>query len=261
MATINSQNNTLTSSSGSGSFVGSTSPVLTAADFGGADTFKIPSAAAPSLSSVGSIAVDTTISSFNAMLLYRTASQSLIGISIPSADLSGASNGQLIGYNSAGQKLTLINSLGVSTQILGYNSANSSSDDTTTSTSAVNTSLTVNYTPLNASSILYIFLCGAGSCTVTGANARTQRYATYIIRRTTGSAANLATANNGRILTSSTLNASDSYYNVCLATTETAGDTNVHTYTLQHNVNVADTTTTFLGSTCRAFIVVWELKV
>lgn len=260
MATINVVNNTLTSSSGTGSFVGSADPVLTAADFGGATTLKIPNGNSPTLSTAGDLAVDNSITNFNGMLKYRDSTQTLLGISIPFADLASATNGQLIGYSSASSKMTLITPSSTPQVIAGYASASSTADDTTTSTSAVNTSLTVTYTPTNASNLLLIEVHGVGICTITSGTSN-QRYATYIIRRTSGSAADLATVLNGRASRITTSAAEESFYNVSFFITETAGNTSAHTYILQHDVNVSGGSTTFSGSLCKAFMVVTELKV
>ncbi len=83
MATINSVNNSLTSATGTASFSGSTSPVLTGnIDASGATSFKIPSSASPSLSVTGQVAVDTTVTGYPGLLNYYSGSEVLIGLGI-----------------------------------------------------------------------------------------------------------------------------------------------------------------------------------
>ena len=258
MATINSTNNTLTSATGTGSFVGSASPTITALDAGGATTLKIPNSASPSLSNAGEIAIDTSITNFNGMLKYRDSSQTLLGVSIPTADLASPTNNYIIGYNSASSKLTLITQSSV-TKIAGYASATSAADDTTTSTSDVDTSLTVSYTPTSASNLLIIYAYGAGFAEAT-ANTN-DRSSIYTLRRTTGTAADLSSIPCGRVSSVTDPDPATSYYNVAIYAQETAGSTSSHTYILRHRCRSSNETTTFQGTACAAFIIVMEMAV
>lgn len=259
MATINSVNNTLTTASGTVNFLGSASPVITSGDCGDATTLKIPSGTSPTLSNAGEIAVDTSIASFNGMLKYRDSSQTLLGVSIPTADLASPTNGYIIGYSSASSKLTLIAQSGGSSKIVGYTSATSTSDDTTTSTSDVDTSLTVSYTPTNSSNLLLIYVYGAGFAEAT--TTTRDRSSIYTIRRTSGTPADLAVIPCGRVSSVNSSATAPTYYNVSFYAQETAGSTSSHTYILRHRCRSTNETTSFTGTTCAAFIIVMEMLV
>jgi hypothetical protein len=193
------------------------------------------------------------------MLKYRDSSQTLLGVSIPTADLASPTNNYIIGYNSASSKLTLIAQSGGSSQIAGYNSASRTSDDTTTSTSATDTGLTVSYTPTSASNLLFIFVYGYGHTSATSTTRN--RSATYYIRRTSGTPADIVTVANGRIASVNSSSAAHTYYSVALIGSETAGSTSSHTYILRHACNNTNATTTLVGTSCTSFMIVMEMAV
>jgi len=259
MTTINILGHALSGSTGSGSFVASDSPTLTGTiDCSGAGSLEIPNSAAPTTSAAGQIAIDTTITSMTPLPQFNDGSNTLYSFSIPAADLS-TTNGKILTYNSASSKFTLTAPLTQNTKIVKAAYATSSATDTTTSSSFVNTSLTINYTPAGGSNTLWVIAGGFAKNERTAATPATRIFK-FILNRSTGTPANLATINCGRIVNNSPgSNAVPQYEIVNISGTEISGDTSTHTYTLQMATNNTNTTTTFDGSTVAAVIMVIEL--
>ncbi len=232
MTTINAVNNTLTGATGTGSFVGSISPTLTGTiDASGATSFEVPNSAAPTTSSAGQIALDTTITGYTPLPQFNDGTNTLYAISIPTADLS-TTNNNIVTYNSASSKFTLTAPSGGADKVVGFASASATSTTSVTVVTYVDTSLTITYTPTNASNLLFIQVyCQLESNKNTGNN--TERYGYARIRRTSGSAATLTTSKAGRLLSSSSSSTSSNHDSVCMAAIETAGSTSAHTYVAQ----------------------------
>jgi hypothetical protein len=259
MTNINNFGGPLSGATGTGSFAGSDSPTLTGTiDCSGAATLEIPNSAAPTTSAAGQIAIDTTITSMTPLPQFNDGSNTLYAFSIPSADLS-TTDGKILTYNSASSKFTLTAPLTQNTKILKAAYATSSATDTTTSSSLVNTSLTINYTPVGGSNTLWVIAGGFAKNERTAASPATRIFK-FNITRSTGTPATLVTANCGRIVNNTPgTNAVPQYECVNLSATEISNDTSTHTYTLQFATNNTSTTTTFDGSTVPAFIMVFEL--
>lgn len=259
MTTINILGNGLSGSTGSGSFVASDSPTLTGTiDCSGAATFEVPNSAAPTTSAAGQIAIDTTITSMTPLPQFNDGSNTLYAFSIPAADLS-TTDGKILTYNAASSKFTLSTPLTQNTKIIKAAYATSSATDTTTSSSQVNTSLTINYTPVGGSNTLWIIAGGFAKNERTAASPATRIFK-FDINRSTGTPAVIAAANCGRIVNNTPgTNAVPQYECVNVSGTEISNDTSMHTYTLRMATNNTNTTTTFDGSTVPAFIMVFEL--
>lgn len=263
MTTINSTNNTLTGTTGTGSFVGSDSATLTGTiDCSGAATFELPNSAAPTTSSAGQIAIDTTITGYTALPQFNDGTNTLYAISIPAADLS-TTNGNIVTYNSSSSKFTLTAPSGGADKVVGFASASCTSSSATTLNSYSDTSLTITYTPTNASNLLFIQAYVELQNNKNSGN-NTERYGFARIRRSSGTATTITTAKTGRLLSSGTASSSASYDSFCIAGIETAGDTSAHTYVIQIATGGAAGITTFesaSGSSKTSYIFVWELSV
>lgn len=262
MATINSVNNSLTSATGTGSFVGSDSHSLTGTlNWSSASSLEIPNNSAPTTSSAGQIAIDTTISGYTPLPQFNDGSNTLYAISIPSADLS-TTNGNIVTYNSASGKFTLSAPTVTNGKVVGTASAVLSADFTTTSTSYTDSGLTISYTPTNASNILYVWARGFAAIE-RNAGTLTNRYGFYKLRRTTGTAADLSIQQLG--MTNFTSSNSPLYQDGCMdiAFTETAGSTSSHTYIIQVATSSTNLNAHLYGdsSNLRTVIFVWELAV
>ena len=75
-------------------------------DFGGADDFEIPNGATPTVDTAGQIAMDTTITDHNGMIIYHDGTTAMTAIAIPTADLTATDN-HIIKYDAAGNKFTM----------------------------------------------------------------------------------------------------------------------------------------------------------
>ncbi len=258
MTNINVFGSNLAGATGTGSIVGSDSPTLTGTiDCSGAITFEIPNSAAPTTSSAGQIAIDTTITSMTPLPQFNDGSNTLYAFSIPAADLS-TTDGRILTYNSASSKFTLSTPLTQNTKIIKAAYATSSATDTTASTTFVDTSLTISYTPAGGSNTLWIIAGGSGSIQRTSGSPASRLFA-FQINRSTGTPASIASTVGSRILNSPGSNAVPQYECVNVSGTEISGDTSTHTYTLQMRVNNVTNTATFDGSIVPAFIMVFEL--
>lgn len=75
-------------------------------DFGGATDLEIINAAAPVVDTAGQVAMDTTITSHNGMLIYHDGTTAMTIPAIPTADLSVTDN-HIIKYDLGGTKFTM----------------------------------------------------------------------------------------------------------------------------------------------------------
>lgn len=259
MTTIDILGTGLSGSTGSGTFAASVGPTLGGTiDCSGGTSFKIPNGAAPTTTSAGQIGLDTSITGLTALPQFNDGTNTLYAFSIPAADLS-TTDGKILTYNSGSSKFTLSTPLTQNTKIIKAAYATSSATDTTTSSSFVNTSLTINYTPAGGSNTLWVIAGGFAKNERTAATPATRIFK-FDINRSTGTPASIATANCGRVVNNSPgTNAVPQYECVNLSGTEISNDTSTHTYTLRMATNNTNTTTTFDGSTVPAFIMVFEL--
>lgn len=262
MANRNGLNNVLKGSTGTASFVGSDSPVLTGnVDAGGATTFKIPNGSAPTLNADGQLALDTSITDFNDLLTYRAASTNYVVVGILDADLT-TNNGDIITYNATSDKFTMSTFTGGSNQIVQYVIGTSTSNDTSTSTSMANTSLSASITPTSTSNKILVRVFGYGKSEYTSGGGTTNRSGRFGIRRTSGTPVDLIIANTGRLERFDvTTELATSYYNIMIGGQETAPATSSQTYVCQFATGNTSVTTSFLGSSCPARMIIYELKV
>jgi hypothetical protein len=188
---------------------------------------------------------------------FNDNANTLYSIAIPAADLS-TTDAKILTYASAG-KFTLTAPLPQFTKIVKAAYATSSATDTTTSSSLVNTSLTINYTPAGGSNTLWIIAGGFAKNERTAASPATRIFK-FGITRSTGTPLTLTNINCGRVVNNSPgTNAVPQYECVNISATEVTGDTSTHTYTLQMATNNTNTTTTFDGSTVPGIIMIFEL--
>ncbi len=258
MTTINVDGLGLLNVTGNGSYIGNANPIFGGTlDWSGASSLKPPTASSPT-TTTGRIALKTSITSMTPLMQFNDGTNSLLSIAIPSADLS-TTDGKILTYNSASSKFTLSTPLTQFTKIIKAGYATSSATDTTTSSSFVNSSLTINYTPAGGSNTLWVIAGGFAKNERTAASPATRVFK-FDINRSTGTPASLTNINCGRIVNNSPgSNAVPQYECVNLSGTEISNDTSVHTYTLRIATNNTNTTTTFDGSTVPAFIMVLEL--
>lgn len=258
MATINSVNNTLTSASGSTSFVGTASPVFTGAVDCSTTSFEIPNNATPTISSAGHIALDTSVTSFKPTVVYHngTASQALIAVK--SANLS-TTDGHIIAYDSVNSEFKMQAPSGSSGKaIVQYGFASLGSDQTTTSASVTSTGLTINITPTVSSNKICCNIYGYISATRNGSTPD-QRYGTIYMRRTVSAVTTtLTTTNIGRTLTSGSSANNTSYVPFLLYYEEVPGSTTARTYFLAFSSPSTNMTFTVFAN---AFVHVYELEV
>jgi len=256
MTTINILGNGLSGTTGTGSFVGSSSPVLTGTlDWSGASFLRLPVSAAPSLSITGQMALDDTITGYPPLIKYYDGTQEMAILSMASADFSATDNYQ-ISYNNASSKLAMTQQ--ANGKLINYVVATSTTDDSTTSVSFASSSLSASITPRSTSNTIYVLT----SCYANvGVNTGTQTDITFYmrIRRTSGSAATLGQGRTGK--TNLTANSTPhSYRNVQLIGAETVPATSAQTYELQFG-QLASTsfTANIVGSTYPAFMILMEV--
>jgi hypothetical protein len=257
MATINSVNNTLTSSSGTTSFAGSDSPTLTGAVDCSGTSFEIPNSGTPTISSAGHIALDTSVTSFKPTIVYHngTASQALIAVK--AANLS-TTDGHVIAYDSANTEFKMqAPSGGTGKAIVQYGFANLSSTAATTSASVTATGLTIDITPTVGTNKICCNIFGKTS-SVWLSGVISPRYGTVYIRRTVSAVTTtLTTTNVGRVLTSADTSL-NTYAPFNLYFEEVPGSTTTRTYLLSFSSPNSGLTFSVLSGT---FIYVHELEV
>lgn len=263
MSKINVVNNTLSSQTGDTFFVGSDSHSLTGdIDFTGADTVEIPNSAAPTVSSAGQIAIDTTITSYTALPLIHDGVEQLYNLSVPYTNLTAASDGYLVTYNSGALNLSAPPTI-AGGKIVGFSYAASTTLDSTTSATYVSSSLTDSYTPTNASNLLLIEVYGLMEVQKTGGGNIAPRVGSVNLRRTTGTAANLVSSDIGRTMASSSASNLIQYLPFNLSYIETAGSTASHTYLLQFRQASGSTAVTvdLRGDIGALIMIIYELEV
>ncbi len=75
-------------------------------DFGGASTFEIPNAAAPTVIAAGQIAVDTTITDYTGLIKYHDGVEELTVVAMPTANLTTTDN-HVVVYDAAGNEFKM----------------------------------------------------------------------------------------------------------------------------------------------------------
>lgn len=151
----------------------------------------------------------------------------------------------------------------LSSQVVQYVVATSAVDDTSTSQTLANSSLTANITPTSTSNRIVV-VCYAPASFTTASNA-TNYAVRFDIRRTTGSASTLSGtpsgALTGHLFNSSVAN--DTSQNMAtIIGTEIAPATSLQTYVLRFARVASSGTATILGaSNGPAFMLILELKV
>lgn len=157
---------------------------------------------------------------------------------------------------------TYVDSL--ASKVVQWVSSTSSTDDTSTSSTLANSSLTGNITPTSASNRIVVMCYAPVNFTSTGS---IQNYGTKLaIRRSTGTPAIITGGASGAIdgHIFATARANDADYGICtIIGTEIAPSTSMQTYTLQFaRLSPTGGTSTISGSTTGpAFMLLMELKV
>lgn len=113
--------------------------------------------------------------------------------------------------------------------------ATSTTDDTTQSATAVNSTLTASITPLQADSVIVVTVSARIAALYVSGGAIAARYATYEIYRSTGTPAIIQSADVGRNLVATNAAQGESYDALHLMATEAPG-AGTHTYRLRHFV-------------------------
>lgn len=258
--TNNSINTNTTGQTGTGLIVGSNSPSFSGSlNIGGASSLKIPNSASPVLSSSGDIAIDTSIPNFDGMIKYHDVTSEYTVIGLPFNNLSAVDN-NVVSYDSASSEFIMREQ--DATGLVNYAISVDTSNVSTTSTSFVNTPLTISITPLYADSMLFIrgFLYGQSQANPSIVT-KSQMLALYIIRRSTGTAATLINVGAGRQAEMPVTSGDPSYYPMLIAAQEVAGDTNVHTYTVRYRNIETGVITNIFGNTFASIMVVYEMRV
>ncbi len=258
MTTINAVNNTLTSATGTGNFVGSVSPVLTGdIDTSGASFFRLPVSATPTVNVTGQMALDTTVSGYPGLIKYYDGTQEMAILGMAAADFT-ATNNYVITYDNASSKLKLAaQSAGGGGLIVQYIIATSTADDSTTSTTLGDTSLTASITATSGSNNIAVMCSFYGTATINSGTPINIDFPTRIVRSTPGSA-NFVSRNSGRLLDASSSTAA-SYRNVKLGFIESAGTAALHTYKLQYRTEVSTVTSKIWGSVYPAIMILMEI--
>lgn len=75
-------------------------------DFGGADDLEVPNSATPTVDTAGQIALDTTITDHDGLIIYFQGAEVMVIPAIPLGDLT-TTDGHVIDYNAAGNKFTM----------------------------------------------------------------------------------------------------------------------------------------------------------
>lgn len=259
MATINSVNNSLTGATGTGSFVGSSGPTLTGTlDWSGASFFRLPVSATPTVNVTGQMALDTTVTGYPGLLKYYNGTQEMAVLGMSSGDFT-ATNNYVITYDSANSKLKLAaqSGGGGSGIIVQYVIATSSANDSTSSTTLVDTSLSASITPTSGSNNILVMCSFYGSITTTSGTPNIL-YFYSAIARSAPSSATLVKHPSGRVLDAGAATAG-SYKNVKLGIIESASTTSLHTYKLQQSVDSSGVSTTVNGSVYPAIMILMEV--
>lgn len=76
-------------------------------DFGGASSFELPNAAAPTVNATGEIALDTTITDHTPLLRYYSGTEEMLVIAIPNDQLT-STDGHLISYNATDNEFEMV---------------------------------------------------------------------------------------------------------------------------------------------------------
>lgn len=146
-------------------------------------------------------------------------------------------------------------------KIVQYVTATSSTDDSSTSTSLANSSLTANITPTSTSNKILVVVSATVSSAGDGANSTTNRFVKTDIRRTSGTATTLTEGRSGSILASGSTGFTI-YETLGLRATETAPAETVQTYVLRFANGTTNGTAKIEGATLGpAMMIIYELAV
>jgi hypothetical protein len=235
MTTINANNNSLISESGGGNFSGSDNLVSTGdCNLSGASSLEIPNVAlTPVLVKTGQIAIDTLVPGYPGVFKYYDGSQVMSLIPISAAQIAAFADGQAITYVSANSRIEGVNlPVGTSGKTVQVIRSEVTSDDITTSTTVSDTSLSASIVPINSANTLKITFSGYATELDLAAVANLKGH--YVIRRTTGVAADISSTQFGATLPSPDFSVSSkAHCPIKIVQYETAGDILTHTYVVR----------------------------
>jgi hypothetical protein len=106
--TITGTANEITVTNGDGVSGNPTLSLPTTIDLGGKDSLEIPNSAAPTVNADGEIAVDTSVADFSHGILKYYSGEELAVISVPVAQLTTPTNGDVVSYNSTNDEFELV---------------------------------------------------------------------------------------------------------------------------------------------------------
>lgn len=113
MAENDATNSGLQGTTGSGQYVGDSTPTIDAAtltgaiDAGGATSLEIPNSADPSLDAAGEVALDTTIADYTPLLAYYSGTEKMYVVGMPQTNLS-TSDGFVVAYNATNDEFEMV---------------------------------------------------------------------------------------------------------------------------------------------------------
>jgi hypothetical protein len=258
MATINSENTSLVSQTGVGNFLGSNNPISTGAcNLSGATSLEIPNSASPTLIKTGQVAIDTSVSGYPGILKYFDGTQEMCLLPISATQLASFANGQAITYVSANSRLEGVNlPVGTSGKMVQAVRAESTTNDSTTSTTYSNTSLSASIVPINSANRLKITFSGYASNLD---NAVVDNLiGKYELRRTTGTPSQLCEMTFGAVLPSFSAS-SVAHSPMKIVTYETAGNILTHTYIVRFLISTASNVNQLKNATFTGSILIEEV--
>ncbi len=223
MATNDGINNPLAGNEGTGKYVGDQSPSLTTPDIG--------AATATSLDIGSTVVVDSTLDDDS----FATATNTSI-----------ATSESIKAYVDA--------QVAAGGQVVQYVVATDTTDDTSTSQTLANSSLTASITPTSATNRIVVI--SNAYVTFTTGSAATNYSVTTDLYRTTGTPATIqGSFGNGIVFGSNVTGANTLHVNTMIGT-EIAGDTNLHTYYLRFARLASSGTATCHGASGKTKIMI-----
>ena len=146
-------------------------------------------------------------------------------------------------------------------KLVQYVLGESTTDDTTTSTSFSNTSLSATITPTNGTNRIVAISWAPVRSHPTG-SAANNRFTDLDIRRTTGTATTIGASRCGQILAAAESSNAESYDTSCVFGSEISPGTSAHTYVLRFAAGSTQATSSVQASTRgRAWLLLLELEV
>jgi hypothetical protein len=115
--TITGTANEITVTNGDGVSGNPTLSLPTTIDLGGKDSLEIPNSAAPTVNADGEIAVDTSVADFSHGILKYYSGEELAVISVPVAQLTTPTDGDVVSYNATNDEFELVQPSGGSGNI------------------------------------------------------------------------------------------------------------------------------------------------